>query len=174
LCMVIVDINLYSMWQARWAKTVSVIRHLKNETPIPNVNIYFLKDDFPLGVDTRGVFDFTFMLIKAWEKQNLVGISTSTMFHTSKEKTEIAQNFIRRWKMKKLPLIYFPVKGFDPQGCLAEIRISPNKYNQEQLIGFRYLFFRIFAPERVKQFLEDLTEVKLQSLNIDAWGRPCL
>jgi len=47
--MILVDINFYAMWQARWARTASNIQNLKQQTPIPNANIYFYKTTFPWG-----------------------------------------------------------------------------------------------------------------------------
>ena len=76
VAMVLVNINLYAMWQARWARTASVIHNLKPITPVPNANIYFLKDRFPLGVDTREyAVDFTLMLVEAWNTHQHIGIT---------------------------------------------------------------------------------------------------
>jgi len=46
VAMILVNINLYAMWQARWARTASIIHNLKQQTPIHNTNVYFLKAVF--------------------------------------------------------------------------------------------------------------------------------
>ena len=166
--MILVDWNFHLMWQARWAKTVSIIHNLKQQNPVSNANIYFLRDNFPLGVDTRETMgDFTFMLIEAWEENKNIGI-TSHWQH-KKTETQAAQEMIKAWENRH----YKETAGFDPKGCLAEIDVSPKKYHQQVIIGFRYLFYRWLDPENLSQFLQDLTDIKLRSLHIDARGQPC-
>ena len=169
--MILVDINFYAMWQAKWAKTQSIIHNLKQTKPAANTSIYFLKDKFPLGVDTREyASDFTSMLIEAWDKHHFLGITPQ--FQARQTRAEAARRMIQVWKDQTM---YFHAlaERFNPKGCFAEVVVSPKKYLQEVLIGFRYLFFRLFQPGQLPQFLEDLTEVKIRPLNIDAENKAC-
>ena len=169
--MILVDINFYAMWQARWARTASIIHNLKQQTPIQHANIYFLQDDFPLGVDTKEyASDFTSMLIEAWDQHRYIGITPQ--FQGRQTRVEAARKIIRIWKDRTM---YFHAlaEQFNPKGCFAEVVVSPKKYHQEVLIGFRYLFYRLLNPQAMPQFLEDLTEVKLRPLHIDADNNAC-
>ena len=169
--MILVDINFYAMWQARWARTASIIHNLKQQTPIRHANVYFLQDDFPLGVDTKVyASDFTLMLIEAWNQHRYIGITP----HSQRKQTrvEIARRIIQKWKDKSL-YFYGLAEQFNPKGCFAEVVVSPKKYHQEVLIGFRYLFYRLLQPRQMPQFLEDLTEVKIRPLNIDVENNAC-
>ena len=171
VAMILVDINLYAMWQAKWARTVSIIHNLERSKPVPKASIYFLKDDFPLGVDTREYTDdFTFMLIEAWGQNRFIGITPH--YQGKQTRTQAAREIIGRLEDKSLRF-HSIIEDFNSKGCLAEVAVSPKKYHQQVLIGFRYLFYRLFKPERMSQFLHDLTEVKLQPLHIDAWNQPC-
>ena len=169
--MILVDINFYAMWQARWARTASIIHNLKQQTPIQHANIYFLQDDFPLGVDTKVyASDFTSMLIEAWDKHHFLGITPH--YQRNQSRVEAAQGLVKIWEDKTL-YFYGLAEQFDPKGCFAEVVVSPKKYHQEVLIGFRYLFYRLLQPGQMPQFLEDLTEVKLRPLNIDIDNNAC-
>ena len=85
---------------------------------------------------------------------------------------EAARRIIQSWKDQTL---YFRslTEQFNPKGCFAEVVVSPKKYHQEALIGFRYLFYRLFQPGKMAQFLDNLTVVELRPLNIDADNNTC-
>jgi hypothetical protein len=169
--MVLVDINFYAMWQARWARTASIIHNLKQQAPIPNANVYFLKDGFPLGVDTKVyASDFTLMMIEAWNQHQYIGITPH--YQRNESKIEAARRIVQIWEDKTL-YFYGLVEQFNPKGCFAEVVVSPNKYHQEVLIGFRYLYLHLFKSDQMPMFLEDLTEVKIRPLNIDANNISC-
>ena len=171
IAMILVNINLYAMWQARWAKTKSIIHHLEHTQPISNASIYFLKDEFPLGVDTREYADdFTFMLLEAWNKPQYVGITPH--YQGKQTRVEAARRMTQGWKDQTLRF-HMLVDQFNPKGCLAEVVVSPNQYHQEVLIGFRYLFYRLLQPGQMPQFLKELTEVTIRPLNIDADKKVC-
>ena len=166
-----IDINLYAMWQAKWARTVSIIHNLERSKPVPKASIYFLKDDFPLGVDTREyTSDFTFMLIEAWGQNRFIGITPH--FQGKQSRTPAAREIIGKLEAKSLR-IHSIIENFNRKGCLAEVVVSPKKYHQQVLIGFRYLYYRLLKPQQMPQYLEDLTEVKLRPLHINAWDQPC-
>ena len=171
VAMILVNTNLYAMWQAKWARTVSIIHNLERSKPVPKASIYFLKDDFPLGVDTREyTSDFTFMLIEAWGQNQFVGITPH--YQGKQTRTQAAREIIGRLEDKSLR-IHTIIEDFNRKGCLAEVVVSPKKYHQQVLIGFRYLYYRLLKPQQMSQFLEDLTEVKLRPLHINAWDQPC-
>lgn len=171
VAMIFVNINLYAMWQAKWARTVSIIHNLEQLKPVPKASLYFLKDDFPLGVDARDFpSDFTFMLIDAWEQNHFIGITPH--YQGKQTRTQAAQRIIEGMETQSERL-HSIIEGFDRNGCLAEVVVSSKKYHQQALIGFRYLFYRLLKPGQMPQFLKDLTEVKLSPLHIDAWNQPC-
>jgi len=169
--MILVNINLYAMWQGQWARTASIIHSLKQQTPIHHANVYFLKDDFPLGVDTKVyASDFTLMLIEAWNQHRYIGITPH--YQGKQTRVEVARRIIQKWKDQTL---YFHslAEQFNPKGCFAEVVVSPKRYHQEALIGFRYLFYRLVNPQTMPKFLEDLTNVQLRPLNIDVDNNAC-
>ena len=171
VAMILVDINLYSMWQARWARTASIIHNLKTKTPIPNASIYFLKDNFPLGVDTREYADdFTLMLLEAWNQKKQIGITSH--YQGKRSRREAAQKIIKEWEERSLRY-HMLVNEFDPKGCFAEVIVSPKIYHQPILIGFRYLYYRLINPKLMDQFLEDLTYVELNPLRINTQNEAC-
>jgi len=171
VAMILVNWNLHAMWQARWAKTISIIHHLKQQSPIPNVSIYFLRDRFPLGVDTSEFsWIFNFILMEGWNVDRFMAITPH--FQGKLNQINAAQK-MNRERMNPEFFIYKFIKNFNPKGCMAEVVVSPKKYHQQVLIGFRYLYYRLLEPRQMPQYLEDLTEVKLRPLHIDAWDRPC-
>ncbi len=124
-----------------------------------------------MGVDTREYAnDFTFMLMEAWDQNRFIGITSH--YQGKQSQTQAAREIIGRLEDKSLRF-HSIIRDFNPKGCMAEVVVSPKKHHQQALIGFRYLFYRLFQPGQMTQFLEDLTEVRLQSLHIDAWNQPC-
>jgi len=171
VALILININLYAMWQARWAHTASIIHKLKQKVPVQNANIYFLNDSVLLGVDKKVyATEFTLILIEAWNQHRYIGITPH--YQGNQTRIEAARKAIQGLKD---PMLSFHslADQLDPKGCFAEVVVSPKKYHQEVLIGFRYLFFRLFNPQIMPQFLEDLTDVKLRPLNIDVDGNTC-
>ena len=169
--MILVNINLYSMWQARWAHTASIIHNLKQKKPIENASIYFLNDDVSLGADpTVYATDFTLMLIEAWNQHQYIGITSH--YQGQQTRAEAAHRIIGGWKDQTLHF-HSLVDQFDPNGCFAEVVVSPKNYHPETLIGFKYIFIRLFKADQMNQFLSDLTEVQLRPLKINAYNQLC-
>ena len=166
-----VDIYFYFSWQARWAKDRAVSYQLQEKGPLPKTSIYFLRDQFPLGVDPRYNYnDFTFILNQAWGKERTLGITPH--FQRNRPDAEAALDGIKMWKNKGLRGAV-ALSGFNPEGCMAEVTVAPKEYRQKPLIGLRYLGYKGFAPDKMPGFFKSLVEVEMRSLKINAYGKPC-
>jgi len=112
----------------------------------------------------------TLILIEACNQHKYIGITPH--YQNKKTRVEAARIIIQLWKDKTL-YFYSLADKLDPKGCFAKIVVSPKKYHQEIVIGFKYLFIRLFKTEQMPQYLKDLTDVQLRPLNINVDNQPC-
>ena len=130
-----------------------------------------MSDKFPLGVDTDEYFwIFNLILIEGWNVDSFMGVTPH--YRGKLSRLDAAQK-LNRERMKAEFKIYVYLANFNPKGCMANMVVSPKVYHQQVLIGFRYLFYRLFYQHELQQFLNDLTEIQLLHLHIDLKGNPC-
>lgn len=168
---IVVDIHLYLVWQARWAKDRAIAHQLEQQGPLPNTSIYFLRDRFLLGVDPRYDYnDFTFVLQTAWKEERYLGITPH--FQRGRQDLEAAQEGIQMWESGWVRGTV-ALKDFNTKGCMAEAVVSPKEYKLKSLIGLRYLWYKWFYPDKMNGLFENLVHVEIRSLKSDAFGNPC-
>ena len=172
LCFIIVDLDLYASWQARWAKDLAISENLSRQGPLNNTSIYFLRDNMPLGVDSKYEYnDVTFILNRAWGGEKNIGISP--FYKRGRPDLKVAREVIEnwhtgRWRGKTA------ASHFNPEGCVGEMIVNPKTEYHEISIGFLYLYYKIFRDSKhMKAYLGNLVSVELRSLNINSNGNAC-
>ena len=199
-CLVYVDINIYLTYQARWAKTQAVIHQLKKLQPFEKVNIYFMRNQMPMGMGVDYHYaEVSLVLNQAWGGEKYLGVppylqknrfdrelisiilnnlkSGSDPFKAAENylkirhpDPEVAQQLIKDWNKGGLRT---GMENFQPGGCMGEIIVTPKKSMYDFVLAIRYLFRRTFYPSTLEQLYNNVTEVQIRPLNIDPDNRPC-
>jgi len=199
-CLIYVDVNIYLTYQARWAKTLAVVYHLKQQSPFENVNIYFMRNQLPMGLGIDYHYaDVSLVLNKAWGGEKYLGIppylqknrmdremisivirslkSGSDPFKAAQDYLkikhldyEVAAKRVQDWEHEGLRT---GVEHFQPGRCMGEIIVTLKKPMYDFVLAIRYLFRLTFNPSALQQLYNHVAEVQIRPLSIDPENRPC-
>lgn len=147
-------LDAYSAWSFRWIKDRSIIANLPATPGVRDAAVLWIDDRFPVGSEHYYFFhEWTSIFKHALGNERHIGLYRPY----AQDLLTTGQPFFNG---------RFNLADFDPAGCQAVLTIergTATARSSDAEMTARYVFYRLFQPERVGPFLRDLTDLQVQA-----------
>lgn len=162
MCFVIIQIDVYFSWQARWVKDRSIVEHMKAIPELKGASIVWFVDRFPVGYETRYRFnEYTGMLRSIDRELSRLGSDLQTY---SSAHFALLADPDEGYKERKL--VY--LENLDIHGCQTLVIIeegpAPNTYDHTWGVSLRYFAFKYILKGKMDTYLHDFTTLQVSRL----------
>lgn len=146
----------YLTWQARWAKDQSVIQHLGSSAQAKNYSVYLVEDNVAVpGLENYRFYEWAGIFRLIWGDETRVGVQDG--YYTPEALMDVSPVFLKHYNTELANL----------NGCYARLQINENLKMALPEVGLRYILYRFVYQEKLSEFLNDLTQVKVSPMESD-------
>ena len=139
----------YAALQARWATDVSVMQQLRRTDGSGRYSVFWVEDQAPGPEDFYRFYEWSAMLGDVYGGPSHVGLDTRAYDASFLGQSQF---FTARYDLS----------GFDPNGCQADLTIERGAdYTGRTQVAATYLFYRVFEPDKLSDYLNHLVVINL-------------